>query len=159
MTPFRKRRLALIGIMVAGIAIAVALALNAFNQNLMFFFSPSEVLAGKAPKDHPFRIGGLVIKGSLVRQPDGLSVRFNLTDNPVTFKPEVPIHYTGLLPDLFREGQGIVALGDLGPDGVFRASQVLAKHDEKYMPPEVAKSLSAAHVKGIMDIVTQGGAP
>ncbi|CAK0753503.1 periplasmic heme chaperone [Gammaproteobacteria bacterium] len=159
MTPFRKKRLILIGAMVAGIATAVFLALNAFNQNLMFFFSPSEVLAGKAPKDHPFRIGGLVIKGSLVRQPDGLTVRFNLTDNPVTFKPEVSVRYTGLLPDLFREGQGIVALGDMGPEGVFQASQVLAKHDEKYMPPEVAKSLSAAHVQGIMDVVNKGGTP
>lgn len=157
MTPFRKKRLYLIGAMVVGIAIALYLALNAFNQNLMFFFSPTEVLAGKAPKDHPFRIGGLVIKGSLIRQPDGLTVQFSLTDNQVTLEPRVSVRYTGLLPDLFREGQGVVVLGDMGPEGVFRASQVLAKHDEKYMPPEVGKALNTSHVKGVTEMATPGG--
>ncbi len=145
MNPIRKKRLYLIGLMVAGIAIATGLALKAFDENLMFFFSPSQVVAGEAPKDHAFRIGGLVTQGSVQRQPDGLTVGFDLTDNAKTVK----IRYTGILPDLFREGQGIVAMGKLRDDGVFVASEVLAKHDENYMPPEVASSLKTAHEEGI----------
>ncbi len=145
MTPIRKKRLYLIGLMVVGVAIATGLALKAFDDNLMFFFSPSQVAAGEAPKDHAFRIGGLVTRGSVQRQPDGLKVRFDLTDNAKT----VGIEYKGILPDLFREGQGIVALGKLRGDGVFVASEVLAKHDENYMPPEVASSLKTAHEDGV----------
>ena len=145
MTPIRKKRLILIGVMVAGMAVATTFALIAFDDNLMFFFSPSEVVAGEAPKGHPFRIGGLVTKNSVKRQEDGLTVRFNLTDN----QEDVVIQYTGILPDLFREGQGIVALGQLRNDGVFVASKVLAKHDENYMPPEVASALKTAHDEAV----------
>ncbi len=141
MNPVRRKRLILIGLMVAGVAVAVGFALNAFNQNLMFFYSPSEVAAGKAPLDHPFRLGGLVTTGSVQRLPNGLTTRFEVTDNSKT----VTIEYTGILPDLFREGQGIVAHGKLNENGVFVADEVLAKHDENYMPPEVADALEKSH--------------
>ena len=141
MNPIRKKRLYLIGAMLTGIGVAAWLALNAFDENLMFFFSPSEVVAGKAPTGHPFRIGGLVANESVKRKPDGLTTAFDVTDNDKT----VTVEYTGILPDLFREGQGIVALGQLNDSGVFIANEVLAKHDENYMPPEVADSLKAAH--------------
>ncbi|VAW82557.1 Cytochrome c-type biogenesis protein CcmE, heme chaperone [hydrothermal vent metagenome] len=137
MNPARRKRLILIGLMVTGVAIAVGFALNAFNQNLMFFYSPTEVAAGKAPADHTFRLGGLVTVGSVQRLPDGLTTRFDVTDNAKT----VTIEYTGILPDLFREGQGIVAHGSLNGNSVFIADEVLAKHDENYMPPEVADAL------------------
>jgi cytochrome c-type biogenesis protein CcmE len=140
----RKKRLYLIALMVTGVGIAVAFALSAFNQNLMFFYSPTEVIAGDAPRDHTFRLGGLVTEGSVQRQPDGLTVQFDVTD---TLK-NVKVQYTGILPDLFREGQGIVAHGRLRDDGVFVADEVLAKHDENYMPPEVADSLQAAREAG-----------
>ena len=149
MTPIRKKRLLLIGIMVATMGVATTLLLKAFDDNLMFFFSPSQVVAGEAPKNHAFRIGGLVVHQSVNRQPDGLTVDFALTDMGKT----VNVQYTGILPDLFREGQGIVALGKLQDNGVFVASEVLAKHDENYMPPEVAKSLKTAHEEG--DLVTR----
>ncbi|HHB13511.1 MAG TPA: cytochrome c maturation protein CcmE [Chromatiales bacterium] len=140
MTPTRKKRLILIAAMLVGVGIATALAVTAFNDNLMFYFSPSEVAQGKAPADHPFRVGGLVTTGSVQRQPDGLTVQFSLTDNQST----IPVQYTGILPDLFREGQGIIAKGRLNDSGVFVADEVLAKHDENYMPPEVADSLKTA---------------
>lgn len=141
MNPIRKKRLTLIGLMVAGIGVATWLALNAFDENLMFFFSPSEVVEGKAPSAHPFRIGGLVTTDSVKRKSDGLTTSFTVTDNAKS----VTVEYTGILPDLFREGQGIVAMGQLNPEGIFIASEVLAKHDENYMPPEVAASLKTAH--------------
>jgi cytochrome c-type biogenesis protein CcmE len=141
MNPIRKKRLYLIGMMVTGVGVAAWLALNAFDENLMFFFSPSEVVAGKAPTGHPFRIGGLVANDSVKRKADGLTTAFDVTDNDQT----VTVEYTGILPDLFREGQGIVALGQLNEGGVFIADEVLAKHDENYMPPEVAASLKSAH--------------
>jgi len=141
----RKKRLYLIALMVIGVGIAVTFALNAFNQNLMFFYSPSEVIAGDAPRDHTFRLGGLVTDGSVQRQPDGLTVQFDVTDTAKNVK----VQYTGILPDLFREGQGIVAHGRLRDDGVFVADEVLAKHDENYMPPEVADSLKTAHDAGV----------
>ncbi len=137
MNPKRKQKLILILAMVAGVGVAVGLLLNAFQANLMLFFSPTDVVAGKAPEDAKFRIGGLVEAGSVARESDGLTVSFKVTDNAET----VPIRYTGILPDLFREGQGIVSLGRLDADGVFVASEVLAKHDENYMPPEVAEAL------------------
>lgn len=117
-----------------------ALVLNAFQSNLVFFFSPTQVLAQEAPRDRSFRIGGLVEKGSVERSAQGLSVRFVVTDTART----VPVTYSGLLPDLFQEGKGVVAQGKLGPDGVFRADQVLAKHDENYMPPEAAAAIAQA---------------
>lgn len=137
MKPARKQRLILIGLMVIGASVATAFALKSFNENLMYFFPPSDVVAGKAPKDALFRLGGMVIKGSVERPGDGMMVRFKLTD----FNKEVTVEYTGILPDLFREGQGIVAHGKLNSQGVFIAEEVLAKHDENYMPPEVAGSL------------------
>jgi cytochrome c-type biogenesis protein CcmE len=137
MTPARRKRLTLIGLMVFGIVIATLFALKAFNENLMFFFSTSEVMAGKAPRNTAFRLGGMVVKGSVQRPGDGLTVRFELTDNVRV----VTVEYTGILPDLFREGQGIVANGRLRADNVFVAEEVLAKHDENYMPPEVADSM------------------
>jgi len=135
----RKRLLAVIGIL-AGMAIAALLITQAFKKNLMYFYSPSQVVAGKAPHSRDFRIGGLVVKGSVQRNPDNLKVRFTLSD---TIK-KVEVSYDGILPDLFREGQGIVANGHLNGQGVFVASEVLAKHDENYMPPEVADALAKA---------------
>ncbi len=136
MTPRRKRML-IIGLLVLGMGAATALILNAFNRNLMYFYSPSDVHAGKAPDARDFRIGGLVVAGSVQRAPGALAVEFTLSD----LKQEVTVKYAGILPDLFREGQGIVANGKLGADGVFVAREVLAKHDENYMPPEVAQAL------------------
>jgi cytochrome c-type biogenesis protein CcmE len=135
----RKQRLILISLMVLGAGLATSFALKSFNENLMYFFSTTDVLEGKAPKDTLFRLGGMVIKGSVERPGDGLMVRFKLTD----FSKEVAVEYTGILPDLFREGQGIVANGKLNQQGVFVAEEVLAKHDENYMPPEVKASLKA----------------
>ena len=134
MTPARKKRLALILLMVAGVAVGVGFALNSLNQNIMFFLTPSEVLAGEAPRDRLFRVGGMVVDGSVNRPGDGLTVHFDLTDN----EKQVTVRYTGILPDLFREGQGIIANGRLNEKGEFVAEEVLAKHDENYMPPELA---------------------
>ena len=128
---------------VALIAVAAALVLNALQGNVAFFFSPSEIAANKAPLDRTFRVGGMVEKGSLKRQPDGLTVQFVVTDTAQS----IPVSYTGLLPDLFKEGKGVVAQGKLGPDGVFRANEILAKHDENYMPPEAAHALSKAEAE------------
>ena len=139
MKPRTKRALAIVGGL-AALGIASALVLNAFNSNLVFFFSPTQVLAHEAPRDRSFRIGGLVEQGSLQRDPTGLTMRFVVTD----LAQRVPVTYTGLLPDLFKEGKGVVAQGKLGADGVFRAEQVLAKHDENYMPPEAAAALKKA---------------
>jgi cytochrome c-type biogenesis protein CcmE len=138
MTPKRRKRLLLILLMVSGVAVAAGIALKAFNENLMFFYSPSNVVAGEAPLNHLIRVGGLVTNGSVQRQPDGLTVKFDVTDNAET----ITVQYTGILPDLFREGQGIVAHGRLQEDLLFVADEVLAKHDENYMPPEVADALN-----------------
>jgi cytochrome c-type biogenesis protein CcmE len=144
MTPKRRKRLLLILLMVAGVAVAAGIALKAFNENLMFFYSPSNVVAGEAPLNHLIRVGGLVTNGSVQRQSDGLTVKFDVTDNAET----ITVQYTGILPDLFREGQGIVAHGRLNNDRLFIADEVLAKHDENYMPPEVADALKASHEEG-----------
>lgn len=133
----RHKRLALIGIGLAGLGVAAALVLNAFQNNLVFFFSPTQVAAKEAPVQKTFRIGGLVQQGSLKREDDGLTVRFIVTD----LANSMPVIYTGVLPDLFKEGKGVVAQGRLGPDGTFHADQVLAKHDENYMPPEAADAI------------------
>jgi cytochrome c-type biogenesis protein CcmE len=124
----------------AALGLASALVLNAFQSNLVFFLTPSQVAANEAPHDRTFRIGGLVEAGSVVREKDALTVRFNVTDTAKT----IPVVYTGILPDLFREGKGVVAQGRIGSDGTFRASEVLAKHDENYMPPEAADALKKA---------------
>jgi cytochrome c-type biogenesis protein CcmE len=137
MKPARKQRLLLIGLMVIGAGLATFFALKSFNDNLMYFFSTSDVIAGKAPKDTLFRLGGMVVKGTVQRPDNGMTVHFKLTD----FDKDVMVEYTGILPDLFREGQGIVAHGKLNDQGVFIAQEVLAKHDENYMPPEVKGSL------------------
>ncbi len=126
----RHRRLALAGLGLCGVAAAVGLALSSFNESLVFYFTPSQVVAGEAPASRSFRIGGLVEEGSLRRGPDGLTAYFTLTDTV----HRVPVVYAGPLPDLFKEGRGSVAQGTVGPDGVFRADDVLAKHDENYMP-------------------------
>ncbi len=136
----RHKKLALIVLVLAALGIAAALVLNAFQSNLVFFFSPTQVANGEAPTGRAFRIGGLVEAGSIQRQPDGLSVHFVVTDTART----IPVIYTGILPDLFKEGKGVVAEGRLGGDGVFTATQVLAKHDENYMPPEAAHAVEQA---------------
>ena len=137
MTPRRKRLYVVLAI-VGGVAAAVSLAVMASRKDIMFYYDPTMVATGKLPPENrDFRVGGMVVKGSVQRQPGDLKVRFVLTD----FAHEVPVEYTGVLPDLFREGQGIIARGKMGPNGDFVAEEVLAKHDEKYMPPEVAASL------------------
>jgi len=136
MTPRRKRLLAVIAI-VAGVGAATAIAMRAFDANLLYFYNPTQVLAGDAPEGRAFRLGGMVTAGSLKRTEGTLAVQFVVTD----YKHSIPVHYEGLLPDLFREGQGVIAHGHLTPSGDFVADEVLAKHDENYMPPEVAESL------------------
>jgi len=136
----RHKRIAIIVASLAALGAAAALVLNAFQSNLVFFFSPSQVMANEAPRGKMFRIGGLVEAGSLKRESDGLTVHFRVTDTAQT----INVVYTGILPDLFKEGKGVVAQGTLGPDGVFKASEVLAKHDENYMPPDAAHALQQA---------------
>ncbi|BAN49695.1 cytochrome c maturation protein CcmE [Metapseudomonas resinovorans] len=137
MNPVRKKRLFIILAILAGVGIAVALALSALQQNINLFYTPTQIANGEAPQDTRIRAGGMVEKGSVQRSGDALEVQFVVTD----FAKSVTIRYHGILPDLFREGQGIVALGKLNADGVLVADEVLAKHDEKYMPPEVTKAL------------------
>ena len=139
----RHKRIALIVAGLAVLGIGTALVLNAFNSNLVFFFSPTQVLAGEAPKGKTFRIGGLVKEGSVERLADGVSVRFAVTDTDQT----LPVQYKGILPDLFKEGKGVVAQGKLDDAGLFVATEVLAKHDETYMPRELAEKMEAAHTK------------
>ena len=134
----RQQRMLAVGLAVAGIAIATALTLRAFQENMMFFVEISDVADGQYPEDRNFRVGGLVVDGSVRREPGEHEVSFDLTDT----QSELTVSYAGILPDLFREGQGIIAHGRLGDDGVFVANEVLAKHDENYMPPEVAESLA-----------------
>jgi cytochrome c-type biogenesis protein CcmE len=145
----RHRRFAWIAAGLVAIGVAVALVLNAFQSNLVFFYSPSQVLAKEAPVGRPFRIGGMVESGSLKREKDSLTVQFVVTDTA----QNVTVRYTGLLPDLFKEGKGVVAQGSLRPDGVFTATEVLAKHDENYMPPEAAAAIEQAHKGGQMKSV------
>ena len=156
----RSRRKVLIFAIVFGVSIATVLALTAFEENLLYFYSPTDVKAGKAPDSHAFRVGGLVVAGSVMRVPDSLKVQFDVTDNEETMS----IEYEGILPDLFREGQGIVAMGSINDRGMFVADEVLAKHDENYMPPEVADALKAAEdlakqkaaQKAALEAVNQG---
>jgi len=141
----RRNRLILTGGIVALVAVAVGLMLVALQENINLFYSPTQVAQGEAPDNHTFRVGGLVKEGSVQRDTQSLQVRFDLTDG----NHQVTVSYTGILPDLFREGQGIVAQGRLGTDGVFQADQVLAKHDENYMPPEVEEALKTAKELGV----------
>ena len=140
MTPRRYKRLALVIVVLAGVSVAAALGLTAFRKNLLYYYTPSQVAAGQARAGQAFRMGGLVQTGSVERTPGSMSVRFVLTD----MQHSVPVSYTGILPDLFREGQGIVVHGTLQADGSLRADEVLAKHDQKYMPPEVAAAIKKA---------------
>lgn len=136
----KRRRLMLVGLVLLGVGSATALSLTAFQENLLFFYSPSDLQDRHLPPEQRFRLGGLVEEGSVQRLGDGVTVGFTVTDTAVA----VPVRYTGILPDLFREGQGVVAHGRLAPDGIFVADEVLAKHDETYMPPEVAEALEEA---------------
>ena len=137
MTP-RRQRMLVVGLVVAGVAIAVGLSLRAFQENLLYFYTPSQALAGEPPAGRKFRLGGLVEKGCVRRESGAMEVRFSVTDN----KDRLIVAYDGVLPDLFRDGQGVIAMGYLEPNGMFRAEEVLAKHDENYMPPEVAEALA-----------------
>ena len=139
MTP-RRKRIFIVSFILIGISIAATLILTAFEENLMYFYSPTEIANGEAPKVRAFRIGGLVLTDSVKRNPNNLKVNFVLTDTI----NEIKVIYDGILPDLFREGQGIVANGKMKSDNIFVADEVLAKHDENYMPPEVAKALEDA---------------
>ena len=141
----RHKRIALIvsGLLILGLI--VALVLNAFQSNLVFFFSPTQVAAGEAPKGKSFRVGGMVKEGTIKREPDGVTLRFVMTDT----EKDMLVAYQGILPDLFKEGKGAVAQGKIGDDGVFVASEVLAKHDENYMPPEAAQAVGEAHVRAL----------
>ncbi|KZZ44244.1 MAG: cytochrome c maturation protein CcmE [Saccharospirillaceae bacterium] len=148
MHPQRKKRLTLIIFMVLGIGSAVGLLMYSLSQNINLFVTPTQIANGEAQIGRTIRAGGLVVEGSVKRDEDGLGVLFKVTDGAA----QVPIFYEGILPDLFREGQGIVALGKLDEQGVFQASEVLAKHDENYMPPEVKEALEKAHVDGVQAI-------
>jgi cytochrome c-type biogenesis protein CcmE len=151
----RTRRLGWIVGGLAALGLAAALVLNAFRSNLVFFFTPTQVAAHEAPQGRAFRIGGLVETGSLTREPNSLTVHFRVTDTAQT----IPVSYTGLLPDLFKEGKGVVAQGTLGPDGAFHATEVLAKHDENYMPPAAADAVKKAHeAMSTRTLVTSQGA-
>lgn len=139
----RHKRFVLIGVGIAGLALSATLVLSAFQKNLVFFFTPSQVAANEAPVGKSFRVGGLVEKGSLKRDADGVTVHFVVTDTAKS----IPVVYHGILPDLFREGKGVVTQGKVGPDGLFRAEEVLAKHDENYMPPAAQDALNQATAK------------
>jgi len=137
MTPTRKKRLMAVVLILIGVGIATVLFLTAFKENILFYKSPTEVLQGDYPKARNFRIGGMVKKGSIVKSTTSLDVEFYVTD----YAKDVMVKYTGLLPDLFRDDQGMIAIGQLDKNGVFQAEEILAKHDENYMPPEVAASM------------------
>lgn len=139
----RSKRLLLLGGALTLLVGAVALVLTAFQQNLVFFHTPSEVAAGEVPQGRSFRIGGMVEEGSIRREPDGLTVAFAITDTAKV----IPVTYRGTLPDLFQEGKGAVVQGQIGPDGLFRATEVLARHDENYMPVEAQYALDAAQAQ------------
>ena len=140
MHPKRRQKLALIGLLVVGVGTAVGLTLFALQKNINLYYDPSAIARGEAPAGATFRLGGLVVPGTVQRDPSSLKVRFALTD----CEREITVRYQGILPDLFREGQGIIAMGKMGTDGAVDASEVLAKHDENYMPPEVAASMKDA---------------
>ncbi|MFM8518156.1 MAG: cytochrome c maturation protein CcmE [Nevskiaceae bacterium] len=146
MTPRQRRVTLVVGILV-GVSAAVALAVRAMNENVMFFFDPTQVASGEAPIDKRFRLGGMVRPGTVVREAGALEMSFVVTD----FQKDVPVKYSGIVPDLFRENQGVVAHGRLGADGTFVADEILAKHDENYMPPEVARAIKDKH-GGVMPV-------
>jgi len=143
----RHRRFIWIGTGVAVLGIAATLVLNAFQSNLVFFFTPTQIAANEVPKGRAFRVGGLVEEKSVKRDADGVTVRFVVTDTAA----HVPVVYKGILPDLFKEGKGVVAQGKMESDGLFHASEVLAKHDENYMPPEAADAVNKAHASAVAE--------
>jgi cytochrome c-type biogenesis protein CcmE len=143
MTPKRKQRLIFVMVLLVGFGAATGLALFAFQKNLLYFYSPSQIASGEVETGQMFRLGGLVVEGSVERESDGITTQFDITDTAGS----ITVSYTGLLPDLFREGQGIVAQGKINQQGIFVAQEVLAKHDENYMPPEVAEALKEAGAK------------
>jgi cytochrome c-type biogenesis protein CcmE len=149
----RHKKLALIGGALALIGIIAALVLNALNSNIALYISPTDVAAGKAPAGSVFRIGGIVKEGSVNRQPDGVTLAFIVTDT----EKDITVNYKGILPDLFKEGKGVVAQGRMTPEGTFVANEVLAKHDENYMPPEAAKAMEDAQ-KRAAQRQAEGGA-
>ena len=151
----REKRLVFVAVGIMGVGVAAWLAVGALRSNISYYFSPTQVVANEAPVHAVYRLGGLVVKNSLARQPDGLTVVFDVTDYAQTVK----VSYTGILPDLFGEGQGVVTKGRMGPGGVFVAEEVLAKHDESYMPPEVADSLKTAHAQGVSAMTQPAAAP
>lgn len=155
MHPQRKKRLQLILIMVTAVAIGVGLMTYSLSQNINLFMTPTQIAAGEAPVGQTIRAGGLVVDDSVIRADDSLQVRFQVTDG----NAKVEVVYDGILPDLFREGQGIVAMGQLNSQGVFKASEVLAKHDENYMPPEVQAALEQAHADGKKAMQSSGATP
>lgn len=140
MNPKRKKKLILLSSMVVAASIAIGLVLYALTENINLFYTPTQIAEGEAPVGQRIRAGGMVVDGSIKRAPDSLDVQFSVTD----YEHEVLVKYTGILPDLFREGQGIVTMGEMNAQGVFQASEVLAKHDENYMPPEVEAALKAS---------------
>ncbi|WP_079201439.1 cytochrome c maturation protein CcmE [Pseudomonas sp. CC6-YY-74] len=154
MNPVRKKRLFIVLAILAGVGVAVALALSALQQNINLFYTPTQIANGEAPQDTRIRAGGLVEEGSVTRSSNSLETDFVVTDGA----ENVTIRYSGILPDLFREGQGIVAMGKVNADGVLIADQVLAKHDENYMPPEVMHALEQSAMKQKYDAAQQGGA-
>ncbi|WP_404361850.1 cytochrome c maturation protein CcmE [Marinobacter sp.] len=143
MHPIRKKRLIIVLFLLAGLSVAIGLTTYALRQNINLFYDPSQIAEGEAPTDARIRAGGMVEEGSVKRDPASLAVSFRVTD----YRSSVTMQYTGILPDLFAEGQGVVATGRLQPDGLFVADQVLAKHDEQYMPPEVTESLERAAMR------------
>ncbi|MFW5926500.1 MAG: cytochrome c maturation protein CcmE [Wenzhouxiangella sp.] len=148
MTPRRKKRLMLVGLIVLGVSAATVVAITALNDNMLYFVTPSEVQAKAAPTERQIRLGGLVADGSVKRDSDSLAVQFGITDG----NNEVPVTFNGILPDLFREGQGVIAHGSLDDNGMFHAHEVLARHDENYMPPEVMRTLEeSGHPPGAGD--------
>ncbi|MES2149435.1 MAG: cytochrome c maturation protein CcmE [Pseudomonadota bacterium] len=150
----RYKRLILIGAGLATLGLAATLVLSAFQKNLVFFYTPTQVLAGEAPKGSNFRMGGMVEQGSLKRQADGVTVAFMVTDN----HKSIPVNYRGILPDLFKEGKGVVAQGKLGEGSLFVAEEVLAKHDENYMPPDAAYALKKGKAAAAAGATTTTGA-
>ncbi len=140
----RRQRMIFVAVMLLGVALAGVLVLQAIGENMLYFYSPTQIKSGEAPANHTVRVGGLVVEGSVRRETQGVTVNFELTDTA----ERIAVVYTGILPDLFREGQGIVARGRIGKDGVFVAEEVLAKHDENYMPPDVAEALETARSGG-----------
>ncbi|HET9679205.1 MAG TPA: cytochrome c maturation protein CcmE [Gammaproteobacteria bacterium] len=150
----RQNRMLFVAIVVAGVALAAALALRAFQENILYYYLPSQVMAGEAPPEAKIRLGGVVAKNSVRRVPGSLTVSFGVTDGTA----QIPVVYTGVLPDLFREGQGIVAIGTMQA-GTLRAEDVLAKHDENYMPPKVAKAMKQAEKNNTDSATDETAAP